>query len=526
MSTTTRCPGPEELRSHALGQLPDREAQLEQHLQHCLACVEKLDDLSAGDGLADVVRRSARLAEAPGGEAVDLLIERASLLTPTIAEGCSVLGAPRGPNELGWLGPYRVNGILGAGGMGIVFHAEDVQLRRPVALKTMLPSLASLPSARERFLGEARAAASLKHDHVVTIHQVGEDGETPFLVMELLQGETLGARLQRERRLPIAEALRIGRETAEGLAVAHAAGLIHRDIKPSNLWLEAKHGRVKILDFGLAWAGGGMPPKNGHEATTRLSWGDDYGTPGYMAPEQARRKAVDSRADLYSLGCVLYRACTGTFPYREPNTGPARGSRPLSVPLPPRDLNARVPLALSDLILRMLAEPPGQRPTSAGAVADALRAIEARHAWGARRRLVVGLALTCAVTLGVIRSSFFRDVRDGHAGKGRPGFRVGSSDTTDHLRSPPPGVESRSPKSCVVRRWQARTGWGWNWNRGWQVRGHWPPPGALLRPGNQDDRVLLSRAYKPRQRRGLHPRRQARALGGPVVGPVVGAADG
>jgi len=164
------------------------------------------------------------------------------------------LAPPLAPDELGRLGPYRVLKVLGAGGMGVVFLAEDPQLARLVALKAMLPGVAVSDSARERFLREARAAASIKHDNIVSIYQVGEDRGVPFLAMELLDGEPLDARLQREGKLPRAEVVRIGREIALGLAAAHKRGLIHRDIKPANLWLEAETGRVKILDFGLATA--------------------------------------------------------------------------------------------------------------------------------------------------------------------------------------------------------------------------------------------------------------------------------
>jgi DNA-directed RNA polymerase subunit RPC12/RpoP len=143
-------------------------------------------------------------------------------------------------NEIGRLGGYRILEVLGQGGMGVVFRAEDVNLKRIVALKAMLPSLAASPSAKKRFLREAQTAASIKHDHIVTIHQVGEDRGAPFLAMEFLHGEPLDTRLKREGKLPIQDVVRIGREVAEGLAAAHESGLIHRDIKPANVWLEAR----------------------------------------------------------------------------------------------------------------------------------------------------------------------------------------------------------------------------------------------------------------------------------------------
>ena len=141
----------------------------------------------------------------------------------TNKEQYDFLAPPQAPDELGRLGPYRVLQVLGAGGMGVVFRAEDPQLQRLVALKAMLPGLAASDSAKQRFLREARAAAALKHDHIVTIYQVGEDRGVPFLAMEFLEGESLDERLKREGKLPLAEVLRIGREMAEGLAAGARA---------------------------------------------------------------------------------------------------------------------------------------------------------------------------------------------------------------------------------------------------------------------------------------------------------------
>lgn len=170
---------------------------------------------------------------------------------PQDDETLDFLSPARSPDEMGWLGDYRVLDVIGAGGMGAVFEAEDIQLGRTVALKVMLPKLSRNPEAKARFLREARAQAAIEHDHVVAIHQVGESNGTPFIAMPLLRGETLAAAMRRGR-LPTADVLRIGREIAEGLAAAHEKKLIHRDIKPANIWLEGPRRRVKILDFGLA----------------------------------------------------------------------------------------------------------------------------------------------------------------------------------------------------------------------------------------------------------------------------------
>ena len=224
----------------------------------------------------------------------------------------ALLAPPRGPDEIGYLGSYRILKVLGMGGMGVVFQAQDPTLGRIVALKGMLPSVAAKAANRERFLREARATAGLRHDHIVVVHTVGEDRGFPYLVMEFLEGESLEDRLTRERRLPLDEILRIGLEIASGLAAAHAAGLVHRDVKPANIWLQCPAGRVKILDFGLARA-------TADDTRLTLS-GIILGTPAYMAPEQARGHAVDSRTDLFSLGTVLYRLCAGELPFKGDNT--------------------------------------------------------------------------------------------------------------------------------------------------------------------------------------------------------------
>jgi eukaryotic-like serine/threonine-protein kinase len=285
-------------------------------------------------------------------------------------------------DELGRLGPYRVLKVLGAGGMGVVFKAEDPGLKRFVALKAMLPAIAENESAKERFLREARAAAALKHDHVVYIHQVGEDRGVPYLAMEFLDGESLEDRLRREGRLSIAEVLRIGREIADGLGAAHERGLIHRDIKPANVWMEARSvrrkdgasgasgqspSRAKILDFGLA---------RGADDATLTHPGMMIGTPAYMPPEQAGGETVDARVDLYSLGVVLYRMATGQLPFKGTTTLAVLAAVISQTPTEPRQVNPEIPARLSDLILRLLSKQPSERPASAHEVHSALDEIE------------------------------------------------------------------------------------------------------------------------------------------------------
>jgi len=283
------------------------------------------------------------------------------------AELTDFLALPQAADEIGRLGKYRVMAVLGRGGMGVVFKAQDPHLDRFVALKAMLPSLATSRSAKERFFREAKAAAALKHPHIVTIFDVGEDRGAPFLAMEFLEGEALDDRVKRDSRIPVPDILRIGKEVAEGLEAAHERGLIHRDIKPGNIWLEGKKGQVKILDFGLARAMA--------DETHLTQSGAIVGTPAYMAPEQACGEKVDHRCDLFSLGCVLYRMCTGELPFKGSNTLAIISALALENPVPPLSLNPALPAELSDLVMKLLAKKREDRPADARAVAEALVAI-------------------------------------------------------------------------------------------------------------------------------------------------------
>jgi predicted Ser/Thr protein kinase len=283
-------------------------------------------------------------------------------------EPLAFLKPPLRPDELGRLASFRVLQLIGQGGMGVVFRAGDTRLGRVVALKVMRPQLASDAKARERFMREARAMAALKNDHVVTVYEVGAANDLPFLAMEFLEGEALDSFERKFGRLPAPQVLRIGKETAHGLAAAHARGLVHRDIKPSNLWLEAPTGRVKILDFGLA--------RLNSEAGQVSQAGLIVGTPAFMAPEQARGAAVDYRADLFSLGCVLYWLCTGRLPFQGTDVLSTLTALATRNPEPPKAISAEVDPALSDLIMALLHKDPECRPGSSQAVADALAAID------------------------------------------------------------------------------------------------------------------------------------------------------
>lgn len=281
----------------------------------------------------------------------------------------SMLAPPSEPGELGWLAHYRVLKVLGQGGMGVVFQAEDTLLQRLVAVKAIRPEFAAQPHARERFLREARACAALRSDHIVTIFQIGIDRDIPYLAMEYLEGQSLEDRLA-DGHLPTVEILRIGQETAEGLAAAHAAGLIHRDIKPANIWLEAPTGHVKLLDFGLVRPAG---------ATTNLTQaGSIVGTPEFMSPEQARGEELDFRSDLFSLGIVLYGMCAGRNPFEGANSVAVLKAVAVSAPLPLRRRNPQTPAALAALVDWLLAKEAADRPASAADVVASLKAISAK----------------------------------------------------------------------------------------------------------------------------------------------------
>ena len=287
---------------------------------------------------------------------------------PTSHERVDFLSSPQPAGELGWLAHYRVLRLLGEGGMGLVYLAEDSLLSRPVALKVIRPEIADTPGIAQRFTREARATAAIKHDHIVTIYQVGQERGVPFLAMEYLKGMSLAQWLDRGHNPSVEVVLRIGREIATGLSVAHRHSLIHRDIKPANIWLEAPSGRVKILDFGMA--------RSQREDIEITQTGAVMGTPAYMAPEQARGEPAGARADLFGLGCILYRLCTLRLPFEGDSVMAVLTSIWTQTPPAPRDLNDRIPARLNHLILRLLHKTPEARPVSAEAVVKELKSIE------------------------------------------------------------------------------------------------------------------------------------------------------
>ena len=261
-------------------------------------------------------------------------------------------------------GEYSLERELGRGGMGVVYLARDVQLDRDVAIKVLPSELARTTAARERFIREARMAASLSHPHIVPIHRVGEAAGFVFFVMSYVEGETLGERLRTRGPLPPADATRVLREVAWALAYAHGRGIVHRDVKPDNILLEAGTGRAMVTDFGIAHGGDDSAP-----ATYP---GKIMGTAHYMSPEQAANQPVDGRSDLYSLGVVGYLAVSGRLPFESTNLPALLVRQATEAPLSVMRVAPGLPAALGRAIDRCLEREPADRFADGEALAEAL----------------------------------------------------------------------------------------------------------------------------------------------------------
>jgi serine/threonine-protein kinase len=367
------CPPVSRLKDLLAERLPQEEqARLNRHLERCPACQHRLEGLVAArepwSGLAK------HLSQPPQREAalkqVMENLKREPDPEPTRDEPAVPADLPLGflspsdkPDQLGRLGPYEVLAEIGRGGMGIVLKAFDPTLHRVVAIKVLAPQLATSGVARKRFMREAQAVAAVTHDHIVTIHAVEEANGLPYLVMQYVPGQSLQDRIDKEGPLPLKEVLRIGMQTAAGLAAAHAQGIIHRDIKPANILLENGVQRVKLTDFGLARAM--------DDASVTQS-GFVAGSPQYMAPEQARGETLDHRADLFSLGSVLYTMCTGRPPFRAANTFAVLRRVSEETPRPIREVNPEIPDWLAAVVDKLHAKDPAARYQSAGDVAEVL----------------------------------------------------------------------------------------------------------------------------------------------------------
>src|SRR5579883_750569 len=341
-------PSREQLAAFDTGQLAASEREMiERHLADCPECGRRVDDLPE-DPFVALVRASAG---APPASTSD---------TPAPA-------LPDIPDALTRHPRYRLLGVLGEGGMGVVYKAVHRVLDRVLALKVLHRRFTDHPDFIERFRQEARALALLSHPHIALAHDAEQAGDLHFLVMEYLPGLSLDRVVAQRGPLPVAEACDYVRQAALGVQHAFEHGLIHCDIKPQNL-MRTPAGQIKVLDFGLAR----LARESGEEATP-LPSGTFAGTPDYIAPEQARAPhTADARADVYSLGCTLYFLLTGRPPFPE---GSALAKLLSHQDRPPPSLNAsraEVPAALVEFVERMLAKDPAGRPTSAADVASQL----------------------------------------------------------------------------------------------------------------------------------------------------------
>jgi len=377
------CPQTGELERLIRGRVPEaRAAALTEHIGLCPECQERMESLAAGgDHLLTTTVRTCRQHRPPSDSAMWPALS--AVAEEVASTGLYSRNGDTDPNEMtgggdldlkflqstsssdliGRLGAFDIKRVVGRGGMGVVLQGYDPHLQRDVAVKVLDPQLADNDVARKRFCREARAAAAVTHDNLVAVHQVDEDVASglPYLVMQLVVGESLEQRLKRVGKMAPEEVAKIGQQAAAGLAAAHAGGLIHRDIKPGNILLEEVGDRVKLTDFGLA---------RGIEDVRLTRTGFVAGTPLYMAPEQAHGESVDHRSDLFSLGSVLYEAATGKHPFD--------GKTPLAVlrrvadetQAALHDIDPTTPLWLSDVIDRLLAKDPAERFQTASEVAE------------------------------------------------------------------------------------------------------------------------------------------------------------
>ena len=394
----TECPDKVTLTDYLLGQLEaPRLDECESHIADCNKCHETLRGLSAddtltqhvGDAFLHVADSNSVSVAASESQHVRGLVDRllsetnshprqptpthadTEILADRAAEVLRCVESDPSQQTLGSIGNYQLIRLLGAGSTGVVFQAIDEKLDRPVALKVLRPSLGSV--ARERFIAEARLAASIEHPNVVTIYQIDQQDRLAYIAMQWLPGQTLETKLQTVATMVDEDVRRIAAQVAAGLQAAHQRQLVHRDIKPANIWISNKD-EVKILDFGLARIVDDDP---GLTATGMLA-----GTPNFMSPEQTKGHGLDGRSDLFSLGCMMYRMATGKFAFGASSILGTLQAIQHEQPTSPKLVNAAISSDLSDLTMSLLEKQAANRPESAAQVVTMLET--ERHQWPMR----------------------------------------------------------------------------------------------------------------------------------------------
>jgi hypothetical protein len=377
-----QCPSGETLEALSVGRLDKAEAAaIEEHLTGCDVCCRRLEEI--GSPFFQQIFPAKTTGPVEGQEkhtaSLQRLIENlkstpvaagAPLLTPDDDIETLIENPTDDGQRLGTLGHYELREEVARGGMGIVLKAFDPDLQRTVAIKLLAPSLASVPRSRDAFLGEARAAARLQHENVMPIYAVDQHGPLPYLVMPFVDGPNLQQHLDQHSPLDLDEIVRIGHQTCRALEEAHANGLVHRDVKPGNIMLLDTDGdrRVWLADFGLSSAAGDLAPSSAHGGPGVVA-----GTPAFMAPEQFKGEAIDHRADLFALGCVLYAmASCGRSPFHT-DSAIRTMEKIKNEDMPSLKTTApEAPDWLSRLVADLLEKEPNNRPQSAAAVRETL----------------------------------------------------------------------------------------------------------------------------------------------------------
>ncbi|MBI1324572.1 protein kinase [bacterium] len=358
MNASTGCMSLEDLRDFTQGTMPAyRIDAVEEHLATCDFCLHAVESSVGQDPWSSEMESALRDAPTIDGSDDPYECQNQSALL-------ALLGPTDNPDMIGRIGIYEIVGILGRGGMGVVFKAFDAGLNRFVAIKMLLPQMAASPAARARFRREGQAAAAVVDEHVLPIHAVDEWRGVPYLVTRYVRGTTLQRRLDEHGPLRLQEILRIALQSAHGLAAAHAQGLVHRDIKPSNILLEGSVDRAILADFGLARA---------VDDASMTRSGVLAGTPQYMSPEQVRGEPIDQRSDLFSLGSAIYAMCTGRPPFRAETSYAVMRRITDDDPTPIREIDPELPDWLERLVAWLMEKAPDDRPESAEAVENLLR---------------------------------------------------------------------------------------------------------------------------------------------------------